>query len=287
MSDAGETLLREIVQHPDDDAPRLVYADWLEQRGDDDSRARAQLVHVQLELEHATGPRRTELERLERALLNDHGKRWLEPLSRGTLGEGWQFRRGFVEHGEVSAKRFVKVAELLFERAPLLRSVRFPEASNELVALAECAWLERLVEVDLHEMCRCGSCKIELELPALFRSPYARNVRLLVLAGCRIEDDNAERLAASELWTELRTLDLAANRITQRGLGALLGARFPALVDLSLRGNTIGDEGGWRIATGDAPWLDRLQSLDLRGAGITEPRVLAALRRRFSIRVAL
>lgn len=29
----GDALLRAILAAPDDDAPRLVYADWLEERG--------------------------------------------------------------------------------------------------------------------------------------------------------------------------------------------------------------------------------------------------------------
>lgn len=33
MSANQEAFIREIVAHPDD-APRLIYADWLEERGD-------------------------------------------------------------------------------------------------------------------------------------------------------------------------------------------------------------------------------------------------------------
>ena len=32
MSD-NEAFVRAIAEHPDDDAPRLVYADWLEEHG--------------------------------------------------------------------------------------------------------------------------------------------------------------------------------------------------------------------------------------------------------------
>jgi uncharacterized protein (TIGR02996 family) len=42
-----EAFLRAIGAAPEDDAPRLVYADWLDDRGD---AARAEFIRVQCEL---------------------------------------------------------------------------------------------------------------------------------------------------------------------------------------------------------------------------------------------
>lgn len=52
MTDAerGEGLLRGILLHPEDDARRLVYADWLEESGE---LARAEFIRVQLKLHGA------------------------------------------------------------------------------------------------------------------------------------------------------------------------------------------------------------------------------------------
>src|SRR3954471_9486928 len=36
-------FLADIIEHPDDDAPRLIYADWLEENGD---QARAQFIRA-------------------------------------------------------------------------------------------------------------------------------------------------------------------------------------------------------------------------------------------------
>jgi uncharacterized protein (TIGR02996 family) len=46
MSD-NTAFLRAIIEHPDDDGPRLVYADWLDEQG---QAARAELIRVQCEL---------------------------------------------------------------------------------------------------------------------------------------------------------------------------------------------------------------------------------------------
>ena len=42
-----EAFLADILEHPDEDGPRLVYADWLEDQGDAD---RAEFIRAQLEL---------------------------------------------------------------------------------------------------------------------------------------------------------------------------------------------------------------------------------------------
>jgi uncharacterized protein (TIGR02996 family) len=56
-----DELLAAVVRAPDDDGPRLIYADWLEERGDP---ARAELIRVQCAL--AAGPPDDQRPRLER-----------------------------------------------------------------------------------------------------------------------------------------------------------------------------------------------------------------------------
>jgi uncharacterized protein (TIGR02996 family) len=67
-------FLRAIREAPDDDAPRLVYADWLTDHGDESGRARADLIRVQCELARldADDPRRGGLAAREAALLDAH-----------------------------------------------------------------------------------------------------------------------------------------------------------------------------------------------------------------------
>src|SRR5262245_27088304 len=75
-------LLRECAENPEDDAPRMVLADWLEDHGD---TARAEFVRVQVELSRlsAYDPRRPELEGRERALqTRDNLESWLGRLMR-------------------------------------------------------------------------------------------------------------------------------------------------------------------------------------------------------------
>ena len=49
MSD-GDAILAAILAKPEDDAPRLVYADWLEEFGGEAGAARGEFIRVQIEL---------------------------------------------------------------------------------------------------------------------------------------------------------------------------------------------------------------------------------------------
>ena len=71
-------FLADILEHPDDDTPRLVYADWLEENGDTDDALRAEFIRVQVKLAH--GPDEC-LHRRERELWEMSGgdKEWLIP----------------------------------------------------------------------------------------------------------------------------------------------------------------------------------------------------------------
>jgi type VI secretion system protein ImpC len=97
----SEDFLRSIWEHPQDDTPRLAYADWLELRGD----AHGEFIRIQIELTRGGRDRLQELglRQRERALLERFGPTWAEPVLRQGLMP-W-FRRGFrqpVERGTPS-----------------------------------------------------------------------------------------------------------------------------------------------------------------------------------------
>lgn len=94
-------LLRAIRDMPDEDTPRLIYADFLDEEG---YSPRAEFIRVQIERaqlpEH--DPRRAPLEDREHELLGEYECAWLgvEPDQVNELA-GWVFERGFVN--EVAA----------------------------------------------------------------------------------------------------------------------------------------------------------------------------------------
>jgi uncharacterized protein (TIGR02996 family) len=74
-------FLRVIGADPDDDGPRLLYADFLEEKGDPTGAARAEFIRVQCALD-SIGPgggNVDSLRRRERELLTEHWPAWLKP----------------------------------------------------------------------------------------------------------------------------------------------------------------------------------------------------------------
>jgi uncharacterized protein (TIGR02996 family) len=92
----ADALLAAVCEAPDDDAPRLVYADWLEEHGDAKDQAHAELIRVQIELTRLPldDDRRAELRAREERVRHKHAlvermgfPRWC----------GWETVRGFPE----------------------------------------------------------------------------------------------------------------------------------------------------------------------------------------------
>ncbi len=102
-------LYEAVYENPDDDAPRHALAERLLEAGD----PRGEFIALQL-ARHTSGGVPTER---ERALLEEHGRRWLGEID-SILGPELEFERGFLVHA-ATAQKFNEHAA---ERHPLLAS---------------------------------------------------------------------------------------------------------------------------------------------------------------------
>jgi uncharacterized protein (TIGR02996 family) len=111
---AHDAFLRAILENPDDDTPRLVYADWLEERDD----PRGEFIRVQCRLARTGGddPLRPGLEAREQDLLARHGEEWVGSLRPWLTG--WVFRRGFLVRVRVTVTVYLEHADALLGLAP-------------------------------------------------------------------------------------------------------------------------------------------------------------------------
>jgi len=183
-------LIDAIVAAPDDDAPRLIYADWLMQRGD----PRGELMALQCRLAGADTrdePVDEAVIARERELREAHGDAWTAPL-RAIVDGGYQLRRGFVEHAVVwnpvcqllpillaPGPRFVTSDDLsrLFEAAPLLRSVALRGAVIETNPEPDASWA-RLRALELTESVRVSGSD---PIATFIQSPHLASLRRLQL----------------------------------------------------------------------------------------------------------
>ena len=125
----ADALLAAVVAAPEDDAPRLIYADWLDEHGRPE---RAQFIRLQVERSRLPkfDPRREVLGRLADGLFDRHGADWVAELPR-VDGITWaEFDRGFPR--TVVARTlgyFERAARRLSAAAPIdALELRGPEA---------------------------------------------------------------------------------------------------------------------------------------------------------------
>jgi uncharacterized protein (TIGR02996 family) len=120
----GEALLAHIFENPADTAARLVYADWLLERGD----ARGELIHLQCK------PQLDEREQKRmRGLLRKHAKAWLGPVSGSTDVQSRVWDRGFLRFVRLENGRFREIREAVGH--PAWTTVRTVDAACNVMAI--------------------------------------------------------------------------------------------------------------------------------------------------------
>jgi uncharacterized protein (TIGR02996 family) len=241
MTDA---LIAAIAAAPDDDAPRLVYADWLIERGE----AVGELIALQCRL--GTRPSAEIAARVEQ-LRRDLQPVWLDPLLAIAPG-GYELRRGFVEHAElfVAARTLGEQLEQLFSRAPLLRSIGMPGATAHAITAA----MARVTSLALHEL---GSDNDD-NAAAIAASPHLSRLRRLEITNGRLDDRTVAAFCGCPAPLEHLRLD-ASFPYPQSGVSSD-GDRAIALIAAS-------------------PARAQLRTLVLAGFRVTSLQPLAALPR--------
>lgn len=233
-------FLSRIREQPDEDGPRLIFADWLDDQGD----SRAEFIRVQCALAQLPGddPRRAELEQQEHNLLEAHQAAWSAKLQ--GLASAWTYRRGLIEAISVDATAFLERGAEIFRHGPI-RRVRFIEAGRCFSKLVESPLLTKIPEIDL-----CGNF---------------------------LGNGGIQLLSRAQQLNQLESLHLGFNDLTNQGLRAL--AEFPQLSqlrELFLDDNKQLGTPGIR-ALADSPYLGQLRLLDLSGNGLTEPAIRVLL----------
>jgi uncharacterized protein (TIGR02996 family) len=213
--DLEHAFLDDVIGRPGDDAPRLVYADWLDDHGDAD---RAEFVRVQCRLARMSDddPGRPALVEREKELLDRYAVEWVQPL-RGMVSE-WGFSRGFIDYALLYREHDDAIDDhlpKLFRLTPLAELTLedyFEDAAPALLRVSD--QLPRLRYLDL-----CGLSQVQAkDLMTLLTSPALRNLRTLYL-----DQEYADELPVRAL--------------------SVLG-KSPALSRLAALGLLIGDEEG-------------------------------------------
>ncbi len=204
-----EALHRAICANPDEDTPRLVYADWLQENGEAE---RAAFVRAQIEVARAEpfSPQARAAAAKADELLKKNRKEWGEPVRYWV--EDYRFERGFIGHVTIEVFPFVRNAEMIFNAEPVqsLLLTRHADPTDRF------------------------------SLQPVFELPQLKRIRRLSFAP-RIEFiyEEYEALAASPHLDTLTDLSFRDNPIHPPWLReVLLGEKFPAIAGLDIADNT-------------------------------------------------
>lgn len=266
MSDR-DALLAAIRAHPEEDTPRLMFADWLEEQGDE---VRAEFLRLQCELarlegdgsgsqalyeflcerDYVTRPAadwtqiddgiHTRLALATRAgdLEKLHGEAWRPKLPRRSKVQFGSFRRGFAHCITLPrGKQLEKVAPLIRDRLPAITLVAHNFDAEFVAQLREAQLTERIAGLFL-----TGESAEGLEVLGEF--PDALNLRSLELRGWGTPTA-LMALMTSPHYAGLRTLNLREVNVTSDTARWLFrAAHLRNLTRLHVRG-----DGAWSLDT--------------------------------------
>lgn len=217
-------LLAECLATPDDDAPRLVWAD-------DQGGERGELVVLECELVRgaATAADSGVRRQRERELLDQHGAAW---SGLAGLAKHCRFRRGFVELATFDAAMFCDRADEIVERAPFLRAVRLEDVTIEVA--------ERLFDHPVYARLRGLALTTYAGPPDSADAAFARHIARGVFAHLESLDlgmlrpASAHELVASKQLRGVARLAFGPVSVTEDALPALL-ATTPDLRALDIK----------------------------------------------------
>jgi uncharacterized protein (TIGR02996 family) len=269
-------LLNAAKAEPDDDTPRLVLADWLQEQDSPADVARGEWLRCLVEADRMIpeDPRRPELVRRARELWYEHRAAWVVPLAPAGFDfpdDESAFRGGFLcprawgtdlfqKKGlaVVGTEAFAWVAGLDFQRFTSIQMTKLLDSPviETVTALHFSSWVSlwwrdfrKIAESDrvrhLKTLHTHHSRVTETGARELARSPHLGGLRHLHLWNETLQDSGFRALCDSEHLNDLRSLVVPNCYLTIHSARAFgEGRGLPALTELHLGGsNRIGPDG--------------------------------------------
>lgn len=244
-----------ILDKPDDDTVRLVFADWLEEHGED---ARAEFIRTQIAVarlpraeRHASG-----LSKHAAELLAKHEAEWRQVIPAERLKESFSvgrfsdglpgiFKRGFLEYVAFHSVTFPEFAGPLLTLEPASVALFLSGGNSEVEdRLAADPRLRAVVNMHTGHHTDCFA--------RLIKSPHLVNLREIDLSSSCVEAEHVNALADAPAAFQLQWLSLCGSfrphhgRVTPDAAGAVkilaTAPRFASLKYLGLASNDLGDE---------------------------------------------
>jgi uncharacterized protein (TIGR02996 family) len=260
-------LIQAVLDHLDDDAPRLAYADWLNNHGD--SLGEFARVSIMSERMDPADPRKAALDDRWSELLERDAEKWFAPLAEIGLRPEimgnfypalWLLPYGLIENIEIDKPSvLLERFDHLFAAAPVLHRIQFEYSPLDTRVIAASPHMAQVTSIDLSSL----DLTID-DFRALVASPYLVRLKELDFSYNKIGPDGTLALVASGHLGHLETLKLASCALGLEGVKTLVTTpKASRLICLVLSNNQIDEEGIRTISV--STYLRRLRSLDLSG----------------------
>ncbi|AMV23085.1 Leucine Rich repeats (2 copies) [Gemmata sp. SH-PL17] len=271
MSSDRDALLAAIRANSEDDTPRLVFADWLDENGD---AARAEFIRSQCEFarvvaedgnsyamyaflrdRYSVGLTATDWPRIDSGvhrlatlakrseeLLRQHENRWVPKVPKKYEVEIDEFDRGFPRRVQLnSLQNLPKVVDWIRATLPAVTLKADRLTGRVVEQLADTGLLDRIDSLELTNESASG-------LREFGNRPEAARVRTIKVQGGDAEEI-ASALADSPHFTGLQTLDISAPHISATAAETLFRAKsLRTLRRLHLCGSESW-RGNWTVDT--------------------------------------
>jgi uncharacterized protein (TIGR02996 family) len=244
-----DALLTAIRDNPEDDTPRLAYADWLDEQGGAANEAHAE--YIRLEIQHARDfPKLGWFKAKEIAqkpaqqLFRRYADEWFPALYgprnllRG-LRATVHLYRGFPYYlYPYNPSRLNEVAEELLRVVPITDLVLNDVDDHFLASLLAQPWLSRLRYIQL-----AGYDSPRTDWTPVADCPYLKHLHELVFVDGTISPEAAARIAKANPCPNLKRLSLSF-KVTDAALARLFGGKaFAGLEGLEFLTDKIGPDG--------------------------------------------
>ena len=274
-----EAFLCAILDDPED-GPRLVFADWLEERGD----PHGEFIRLQCRLARLADddPARPELDLRERRYLARFALPWQGPLQSLALPDDRPVR-GFIPKVSLHRGPFLLGN---WHHSPLLLEVELlvlPEALDPRVRdqIANSPRFARVTGLRFPSAPGAPTPAVLIDgVLRLLNAHHRALLRSLDLTDTGLNPTMLRCLASSPHLRGLSALRLAGNRFGDWGVGQLAASpHLEDLAELDLSRNDLGDDAARALL--ESPWLPRLRRLDLRHNPAINGELRQALAERF------
>ncbi len=271
MSD-HDALLLAILENPDDDAPRLVFADYVQESGDDD---RAAFIRDQIELAKTPDWEPFAARWRRRAIEEQAGDRWRSTLP---WHDSWSprhpFRRGLGYAIKTDAVRhLLEHGDALFASAPI-GELHLPGGSmQEYEEFARRPWLSRVRSVRFWSL-----ASPNFPVLALSASPLATGLRSMVFEKASGPGMSflIESLFQSPIGRKLKELSFRVGDGSQLDLVEALEAGGETNLE-RLTFDNMGFDAPAADRLGTSPVLATLSSLEFANMYFADAQLLSIL----------